>query len=41
MFLQKTIYGLELIAVGYQVGEDEQLVEEIEDSKRLNQLRLF
>lgn len=39
--LQKTIFGLELVAVGYQVGEDEQPVEELEDSKRLNQLRLF
>lgn len=40
MFLQKTIYGLELIAVGYQVGEDEQLVEELEQDNP-NQGRLF
>lgn len=40
MFLQKTIYGLELIAVGYQVGEDEQPVEELEQDNP-NQGRLF
>lgn len=26
-----TIFGLEIIVVGYQVGEDEQPVEELED----------
>lgn len=35
-----TIFGLEIIVVGYQVGEDEQPVEELEDSKT-NQPTLF
>ncbi|MDD3466557.1 MAG: hypothetical protein PHE67_05335 [Campylobacterales bacterium] len=36
-----TIFGPEIIVAGYQDGEGEQPVEELEDSKRLNQLRLF
>lgn len=41
MLAISTIFGPEIIVVGYQVGEDEQPVEELEDSKRLKQARLF
>lgn len=38
---QKTIFGLVLIAVGYQVGEDEKPVEELEADENPNQGYLF
>ncbi len=41
LMYQKTIFGLDLVAVGYQVGEGEEPTEELEEQRNPKQGNLF